>query len=43
VRLVEPVTLERLERGEDLVDDVGRHAALGRLADELLALRPQDG
>ena len=42
VGLVEAVALERLERGEDLVDDLGRDAALGGLGDELLALGAQD-
>ena len=43
VGLVEPVPLERLERGEDLVDDLRRDAALGGLGDELLALGPEHG
>ncbi len=40
--LVEPVALERLERLEDRVDDVGGDAALGGLRDELLLLGAQD-
>ena len=41
VRLVEPVALERLERLEHGVDDLGLDAPLRRLGDELLLLRPQ--
>ncbi len=39
--LVEPVALERLERLEHRVDDLGLDAALRRLGDELLLLRAQ--
>src|SRR3954470_8222897 len=42
VSLVEAVALERLERLEDGGDDRGLDAAFGRLADELLALRPKN-
>ena len=41
VRLVEPVALERLERLEHGVDDLGLDAPLRRLGDELLLLRAQ--
>ena len=41
VGLVEPVTLERLEGGEDRVDGPGRHAPLGGLGDEPLLLGAQ--
>jgi hypothetical protein len=41
VGLVEAVALERLEGLEDGVDDLRRHAPLGRLADELVLLRAQ--
>jgi hypothetical protein len=42
VGLVEAISLEGLERVEDGIDDAGIDAAFGRLADELLLLRPQD-
>ena len=42
VRLVEPVALERLERLEHGVDDLGLDPPLRRLGDELLLLRAQD-
>ena len=43
VCLVEAVALERLEGLEHGIDDLRLDATLGRLGDELLALRPEDG